>query len=143
MRTHRVRAIGLAGVGVVTLWMLTFTLIMVLWGEPISGAFVNEPPIIAAATAMFVAVGIMQVFDGLQSVSLGALRGILDNRWPTRVSLFAYWVIALPLSALFGFGLGFGAPGVWAGFGIGIGVAGVLLIRRFMRQTQDWRPSRT
>ncbi len=133
---HRIRAIGLAGVGVVTVWMLSFTFIMVLWGEPISGAFVDEPPIIAAATAMFVAVGFMQVFDGLQSVSLGALRGILDNRWPTRVSLFAYWAIALPLSVLFGFGLGFGAPGIWAGFGVGIGVAGVLLIRRFMKQTR-------
>lgn len=134
--THRIRAIGLAGISVVTLWMLTFTLIMILWGEPISSAFVNEPPVIAAATAMFVAVGIMQVFDGLQSVSLGALRGILDNHWPTRVSLFSYWLIALPLSALFGFGLGFGAPGIWAGFGIGIGVAGVLLVRRFMAQTR-------
>ncbi len=134
--THRIRAIGLAGISVVTLWMLTFTLIMILWGESISSAFVNEPPVIAAATAMFVAVGIMQVFDGLQSVSLGALRGILDNHWPTRVSLFSYWLIALPLSALFGFGLGFGAPGIWAGFGIGIGVAGVLLVRRFMAQTR-------
>ena len=134
--THRIRAIGLAGVGIVTLWMLTFTLIMVVWGKPVSAMFVNEPPVIAAATAMFVAVGVMQVFDGLQSVSLGALRGILDNRWPTRVSLIAYWLIALPLSALFGFGLGFGAPGVWAGFGIGIAVAGVLLIRRFMSQTR-------
>ncbi len=134
--THRIRAIGLAGIAVVTVWMLTFTIIMVLWGAPISKAFVNEPPVIAAATAMFVAVGVMQVFDGLQSVSLGALRGILDNHWPTRVSLFAYWLIALPLSALFGFGLGFGGPGIWAGFGIGIAVAGVLLVRRFLVQTE-------
>jgi multidrug resistance protein, MATE family len=134
--THRIRAIGLAGVTIVTVWMLTFTCLMVIWGAPISRAFVSEPPIIAAATAMFITVGVMQVFDGLQSVSLGALRGILDNRWPTRVSLFAYWIIALPLSAVFGFVLGFGAPGVWAGFGIGIGVAGVLLIRRFLHQTR-------
>ena len=29
---HRIRVIGLAGVGVVTLWMLAFTALMVLWG---------------------------------------------------------------------------------------------------------------
>ena len=80
-------------------------------------AFVDDPAVIAAGAAIFVAVGIMQVFDGLQSVSLGALRGLLDNRWPTVVSLVAYWLIALPLSIIYGFVLDLGAPGVWAGFG--------------------------
>lgn len=134
--SNRVRAIGLAGIFIVTLWMLGFTYVMVRWGAEISSAFVTEAPVIAAASAMFVAVGIMQVFDGLQSVSLGALRGILDNRWPTRVSLIAYWLIALPLSLLFGFQLGFGAPGIWIGFGMGLSVAAVLLVFRFLAQTK-------
>ena len=134
--TRRIRAIGLAGLLVVTLWMLAFTTIMVLWGEPISRVFVTDKPVIAAATAMFVAVGVMQVFDGLQSVGLGALRGMLDNRWPTVVSLVSYWLIALPLSALFGFKLGYGGAGIWAGFGMGLAVAGILLVWRFLSQTK-------
>lgn len=138
--SHRVRAIGLAGILLVSLWMLAFTALMIGWGEQIAAAFVNDRPIIAAATAMFIAVGLMQVFDGLQSVGLGALRGMLDNRWPTRVSLFAYWLVALPLSVLFGFVLGFGAPGIWLGFGLGIAVAGVLLVWRFLAQTRTIVP---
>jgi MATE family multidrug resistance protein len=132
---HRVRTIGLSGIGVVSLWMLAFTALMVLWGESMARAFVDDPAVVATATLMFVTVGVMQVFDGLQSVSLGALRGLLDNRWPTRVSLIAYWLIALPLSLLFGFVLGYGAPGVWAGFGVGLAIAGVLLLSRFIART--------
>ncbi len=133
---HRIRAIGLAGLFVVTSWMMVFTAIMVLWGEPMARAFVSDPPVIAAATAMFAAVGIMQIFDGLQSVGLGALRGMLDTRWPTLVSLVSYWLIALPLSVLFGFTLGYGGPGIWAGFGTGLAFAAVLVVARFLSRTK-------
>ena len=134
--TRRVRAIGLAGILVVTLWMSAFTAIMVMWGEPISRLFVSDNAVVAAATAMFVAVGMMQIFDGLQSVGLGALRGMLDNRWPTIVSLVSYWLIALPLSIYLGFVRGYGGPGIWAGFGMGLAVAGISLFCRFLSQTK-------
>jgi MATE family multidrug resistance protein len=65
---------------------------------------------------------------------------MLDNDFPTRVSLFAYWAIALPLSALFGFGLGLGAPGVWAGFGVGLAIAAVALGVRFARLSRSASP---
>lgn len=136
---ERARAVGIAGLAVVSLWMVGFTVLMVGWGEHISRLFIDEPDVIAAATAIFVTVGIMQIFDGLQSVGLGALRGLLDNDWPTRVSLVAYWLVALPLSIVFGFTLNLGAPGVWAGFGVGLAVAALLLVRRFLRLT---RPAR-
>lgn len=129
---HRVRAIGLSGIAVVTLWMLAFTVVMVWHGEEIARGFISDPAVVSAAAAIFIAVGLMQVFDGVQSVSLGALRGLLDNRWPTIVSLVAYWLIALPLSAVYGFTLDLGAPGVWAGFGFGLAVAAAMLLRRFM-----------
>lgn len=134
--THRIRAIGLAGLGVVTLWMLIFTVLMLAFGEALARAFVADENVIAAAASMFVAVGIMQIFDGLQSVGLGALRGLLDNRWPTQVSLVAYWLIALPMSVLIGFYMGYGGAGVWAGFGAGLAVAAVLLVGRFLWLTR-------
>ena len=76
---------------------------------------------------MFIAVGAMQVFDGIQSVSLGALRALLDNRWPTGVTLIAYWLLAVPP--------GLGAAGFWTGFVLGSAVAAVLLLSRFLRTT--------
>ncbi|MGE0054482.1 MAG: MATE family efflux transporter [Hyphomicrobium sp.] len=134
--TNRLRSIGLAGIAVSTVWTLMFAILMVCWGEVIARAFVDDASVIAAATAMFWVIGMMQIFDGLQSVSLGALRGLLDNRWPTCVSIFSNWLIALPLSILFGFNLGYGAPGIWAGFGMGLAVAGGLFLWRFLSITR-------
>lgn len=132
----RVAAIGHAGLGIVTIWMGVFAVVFWLAGGTIARLFIDDPAVIAAAAAIFVVFGCTQLCDGIQSVSLGALRGMLDNQWPTRVSLIAYWLIALPLSWVFGFTLGFGAPGVWAGFGIGLLIAAVALGWRFHAKTQ-------
>lgn len=132
---QRARSIGLTGMTVVSLWTVTFTAILVTSGDWVARQFVSEADVITIATLMFVTVGAMQVGDGVQSVSVGALRGIFDNRYPTVVSLIAYWLIALPLSYAFGFWFKWGAPGVWAGFGGGLVVACVLLVRRLWRVT--------
>jgi MATE family multidrug resistance protein len=86
--------------------------------------------VIAAAAAIFFVFGLGQLADGVQSVSLGALRGMLDNRWPTRVSLVAYWLVALPLGWAFAWPGGMGAAGVWAGFAVGVGLAAAALAWR-------------
>ena len=139
----RVAAIGQAGLLVVTGWMGGFALLFLFAGAWIGGLFVDDPAVIAAAAAIFFVFGFTQLMGGVQSVSLGALRGMLDNDFPTRVSLVAYWLIALPLSALFGFGFDWGAPGVWAGFGVGLALAAVALVWRFLRLSRAMVPPAT
>jgi MATE family multidrug resistance protein len=136
----RVAAIGQAGLLVVTAWMGGFALLFLLAGAWIGALFVDDPAVIAAAAAIFSVFGFTQLMDGVQSVSLGALRGMLDNDFPTRVSLIAYWLIALPLSALLGFAFELGAPGVWAGFGVGLAGAAVLLAWRFAKLAASESP---
>ncbi|MFN9966408.1 MAG: MATE family efflux transporter [Lysobacteraceae bacterium] len=136
----RVAAIGQAGLIVVTGWMGGFALMFLFAGAWIGGWFVDDPAVIAAAAAIFFVFGFTQLMDGVQSVSLGALRGMLDNDYPTRVSLVAYWLIALPRSVLVGFGFDLGAPGVWAGFGAGLAVAAVALGWRFLRMSRAVGP---
>lgn len=131
----RARSIGVTGMVLVSLWTAVFTVILVAYGDWVARQFVSDDHVIAIASLIFVAVGGMQIFDGIQSVGVGVLRGVFDNRYPTVVSLIAYWLIALPLSVVFGFVLGWGAPGVWAGFGGGLVVASVLLVRRLWRVT--------
>lgn len=131
----RARSIGVTGMALVSLWTVAFTVVLVTSGEWLAGQFVTDATVIAIATVMFATVGAMQIGDGIQSVGVGVLRGVFDNRYPTVVSLIAYWLIALPLSFAFGFVLNWGAPGVWAGFGGGLVVASVLLVRRLWRVT--------
>ncbi|HNI82229.1 MAG TPA: MATE family efflux transporter, partial [Rhodocyclaceae bacterium] len=125
----RVRPIGMAAIGLVTLWTVAISVLLLAGGERIARTFVDDATVIGIASSMFVAVGLMQVFDGVQSVSLGALRALLDNRWPTAVTLGAYWALALPLGWLLAVPLGQGAAGFWAGFAVALSIAAVLLLR--------------
>ena len=78
--------------------------------------------------------GVFQVFDGIQVVSIGVLRGVGDTRTPLIVSLIGYWLIALPISLWLGFRAGWGPQGLWWGLVVGlILVAMLLLIRVRMR----------
>ncbi len=128
---ERAGAIGWAAIALVTAWMLSFTVFLTLFGQTIAGLFVDTPDVIAAAASLFTVVAIMQIFDGIQSTSLGALRGLMDNRWPTVITLIAYWGAALPSSYLLGVGLDWGINGVWAGFGVGLALAAFALAWRF------------
>lgn len=125
-----------AALVVTTAWMGTASAALAWSGGGIARAFSADEAVIATTAALCVAVTLMQVADGVQSVSLGALRGLLDSRWPTRVSLGCYWCLALPAAWVFAQPLGFGPAGVWWGFGIGLSVAAVALTHRLHTVTQ-------
>jgi MATE family multidrug resistance protein len=134
-RPERLRPIAVAGLAVVSTWMVATTLLLVLGRREIAALFVREEAIVALAAGLFLTFGLMQILDGVQTVSLGALRGMLDNRWPLYVSLLAYWLVALPLAYALGIAVGLGPAGVWGGFGAGLAVAATALTWRFWSKT--------
>jgi multidrug resistance protein, MATE family len=134
---QRARSIGVTGMGIASLWSLVFTALLILWGEWVASQFVSESEVIAIASLLFIVWGVSQIFDGIQSVGVGVLRGLFDNRYPTVVSLIAYWLISLPLGYLFGFLLDWSAAGVWAGYGAGLAIASALLVLRLWKITKD------
>ena len=93
--------------------------------------FIKEEAVLRVAGGLMVVAGLFQISDGLQVVSLGALRGLEDVKVPTVITLIAYWVIALPLGYMLGFWLHWGAQGVWMGLWAGLSVAALLLMLRF------------
>jgi MATE family multidrug resistance protein len=74
--------------------------------------------------------GYFQVFDGLQVVSAGVLRGAGDTRAPLLVNIVGFWCIGLPTSLVLAFRLGFGPQGLWWGLVVGLGVVAVVLLSR-------------
>jgi MATE family multidrug resistance protein len=131
----RLRPLLQAALLIVTIWMLGVMALLLLAGDAIAGALSDDPAVVALTVTLFLAVAAMQVADGVQSTTLGALRGMLDARWPTMVSLIAYWPVALPAGYAMGFGLGLGAVGVWVGFALGLAVAAVALPLRYWHLT--------
>ena len=90
-----------------------------------------------AATLIPVA-GVFQIFDGLQAVGSGVLRGVGDTLAPMLVNLLGFWLIGLPISIYLAFPGGLGPLGLWWGMAAGLGaVALFLLIRVRIRFGRD------
>ena len=134
------RAIVIAAIALVTGWLGCAALALFFQGRAIAGLIVDDTAVVAVAAQIFVIFALFQIMDGVQSTTLGALRGMSDTRWPALVSFVAYWVLSLPLGWLLATWGGMGAAGIWAGFFLGLMVAAVALVRRFRAKTQPDGP---
>ena len=130
----RLRAIGIGATIVVLAWMTVFLALLLLFRTDIANSLSKDPAVVSIAVTMFLTIAFTQFADGLQSTSLGALRGMIDICVPTLITLAAYWLVALPCAYLLGFLLDFGPNGVWMGYGLGVFVAAITLQIRFWKR---------
>jgi MATE family multidrug resistance protein len=100
----------------------------------------GDAPVVALAALLIPIAGVFQVFDGIQVVGAGVLRGVGDTRVPMVLNLVGFWVVGLPVSALLSFGFALGPRGIWIGLALGIGAVAVLLLGRvWARFSRDLR----
>ena len=71
---------------------------------------------------------LFQLFDGIQTVATGALRGTGDTRTPMLCHMLIYWLLGLPLGNALCFGLGWGAVGLWTGLCVALILIGLVLL---------------
>ncbi|SDM39413.1 MATE family efflux transporter [Siphonobacter aquaeclarae] len=114
---------------------MTFTCLCFLLGnEFLVSLYIRDEEVASIAVILVMMAGVFQLFDGVQAVSLGLLRGMADVNLPTGITLVAYWIVGLPVGYLFAFVLGMDALGIWIGLTTGLAVAAVLLSWRFFHQ---------
>ena len=116
-------------------------LLFLLFPVSILDFFTMDPAVVATGTVLLAFAAGFQVFDGLQAVATGALRGLGETRLPMVVSLLAHWVVGLPLGYYLAFHLRMGLPGLWAGMTVGLIVTGLTLSgvwRARMRSLSAW-----
>ncbi len=99
----------------------------------LAAMFTDQAAVLALATSLIPIAGVFQVFDGLQVVSAGILRGVGDTRAPMLVNLVGFWIIGLPVSIAFGFGTPAGPKGLWWGLVAGLAAVGSFLLLRVRR----------
>jgi len=95
-----------------------------------AAAYTSVPGVIAVAVTLIPIAGVFQVFDGLQAVASGVLRGAGDTRAPLVSCLLGYWLVGTPVSLLLGFRAGLGVTGLWWGFVAGLGAVAAFLVAR-------------
>jgi len=116
----------LCGAGFMT---LTAVLFLTLPG-PLARLYSRDLDVVELAVILIPMAGIFQVFDGLQAVGGGILRGLGQTRVPMVVNLLGYWVLGLPVSYYLGFVAGRGPVGLWWGLVLGLGVVATVLLFR-------------
>jgi MATE family multidrug resistance protein len=96
----------------------------------LAAIYSTEARVLALAATLIPIAGIFQVFDGLQVVAGGILRGAGDTRIPMVINVLAFWVVMIPLCLLLGFRTSLGAVGLWWGLVAGLGAVAILLLLR-------------
>jgi MATE family multidrug resistance protein len=113
---------------------------LLLAGAPrmLAGLYTTDPAVLALAVLLLPIAGVFQVFDGLQVVSIGLLRGLGDTQVPVIVNIVGFWCIGMPVSLWLGLGLGYGAVGLWWGLVVGLVIVATFLIARVkQRESRD------
>ena len=93
--------------------------------------FTNDESVISIGIDLIRIAAAFQIFDGMQAVSAGALRGAGDVRFPFLANLAAHWLVGFPAAIFFGFVLHTGARGLWWGLTAGTIFIAFLLTARF------------
>ncbi|HVJ90767.1 MAG TPA: MATE family efflux transporter, partial [Labilithrix sp.] len=90
------------------------------------------PAVVDLGARLLVVASAFQLFDGVQGVAAGALRGAADVRFAFVANVGAHWFVGLPLALWLGFGAGLGAQGLWLGLLVGLALVATLLLWRFV-----------
>jgi MATE family multidrug resistance protein len=110
--------------------------------EWIARIYTVDTTVIHNASTLLAAGAAFQLFDGIQSVATGALRGAGDTRTPMLCHFTAYWIIGLPLGAWLCFRRGWGALGLWIGLSLALILIGIVLLIVWRRATCKFASTR-
>jgi MATE family multidrug resistance protein len=92
---------------------LAIAALFVLAPELLIRMYTTDAEVLALARPLLALGAAFQLFDALQIVASGALRGAGDTRWPFLVQTALAWCLRLPLAWLFAVSLGYGVVGAW------------------------------
>jgi MATE family multidrug resistance protein len=98
--------------------------------------FTTDQQVIATGVTLLFIAAFFQLFDGVQVVATGVLRGAGDTRTPVVTNLVGHWLMGLPIGYLLCFELGWKAPGLWVGLSVGLIAVGVLLLYVWARRVE-------
>jgi MATE family multidrug resistance protein len=126
------RTSGLVGIALGAAFTGCSALVFLGVPRALVSVFTEDPPTAELATNLLGIAAAFQLFDGVQAVAAGALRGAGDMRFPFVVNVAAHWLVGLPLSLTFSFVLRWGVRGLWWGLMAGLTVVAVALLLRFV-----------
>lgn len=136
--TARARKSAGAGLLIVSVLMTLTGATFLSVPSVLARIYTTDTAVVALAATLIPVAGIFQIFDGLQAVASGVLRGVGDTLAPMVINLIGFWLIGFPVSLYLGFPGGLGPLGLWWGMAVGLGaVATALLFRVRVRLSKS------
>jgi multidrug resistance protein, MATE family len=132
----RARRAGWMALGLGAGFMLLAAVVLLLWPVPLIELYTRDTQVLSVGRSLLVIVAAFELFDGIQTVSTGALRGLGETHTPMLANLVGYWVLGLPLGFFLCFGLKWGIFGLWIGLTLALIVIALALIARWKRDSE-------
>jgi MATE family multidrug resistance protein len=117
-------------------FMATAGLAFVLAPRLLLAAFAAAPAVMATGVTLLRVAAAFQLFDGLQVVATGIMRGLGDTRTPMICNLVGHWGLGLPLGYALCFKAGMGVLGLWIGLSAGLIAVGTVLLVLWARHVR-------
>ena len=127
-------AIGLGGV-----FMSVTAVLFLAMPRLFIGLFSPSPEVLALGGSLLLIAAVFQLFDGLQAVATGVLRGLGDTRTAMVVNFVGHWLLGLPVGYVLCFTLGLGVRGLWIGLSTGLILCGVILTWAWSRRIAHYQ----
>jgi MATE family multidrug resistance protein len=127
---------GWLALGLASIFEIFAACSFVFLPRQIAGVYTEDPRIISFSVTLLGIGAVFQLFDGLQTVATGALRGAGSTKTAMVWNLLGYWVIGLPVGYWLCFGLGWGAVGLWDGLCLALVLIGIGLVVAWRKSTE-------
>jgi MATE family multidrug resistance protein len=132
---QRARRAGWLALGLGTSFMLLAAVVFLVEPIPLIALYTRDAQVMAVGPSLLGLAAAFQIFDGIQTVSTGALRGLGETRVPMLANLVGYWVLGLPLGLGLCFLLHWGIYGLWIGLLLALFIIAAMLLARWRRDS--------
>jgi multidrug resistance protein, MATE family len=122
-------------------FMFTAGLVFVSIPRWIASAYTRDPAVIRAGATLLLIAAAFQLFDGIQTVTTGALRGAGETRTPMVANFIAYWLVGLPFGYALCFRAHWGVAGLWIGLSIGVVLVALIVLYAWWRRMHTRNPA--
>jgi MATE family multidrug resistance protein len=131
----RARRAGWLALGLGTAFMFLAGIVFFIAPRPLIELYTRDPQVLAVGPSLLWIAAAFQVFDGVQTICTGALRGLGETRAPMLANFIGYWLLGLPLGLILCFVLKWGIYGMWIGLTLALIVISSILLYRWRQDS--------
>jgi MATE family multidrug resistance protein len=128
---------GSIAIGLACAFMACAAIAFIAIPRQILSFYTDNPQVLATGVTLLAIASMFQLFDGIQTVATGALRGFGNTSLPMMVNFCGYWLFGLPIGYLLCFRFGYGVRGLWWGLTLALIAISVVLLAAWRKQTAD------